>query len=62
LERFTERGRRVVVLAQDVARALEHDYRVTSHGKRAHEPRRSHTAAVRLLGVEILVGSAIRGH
>src|SRR5215217_1514802 len=30
-ERFTERGRQVVVLAQDEARALKHDYIGTEH-------------------------------
>ncbi len=30
-ERFTERARRVVVLAQDEARGLEHDYIGTEH-------------------------------
>jgi hypothetical protein len=30
-ERFTERARQVVVLAQDEARALKHDYIGTEH-------------------------------
>ena len=44
-ERFTDRARRVIVLAQEEARTLQHNYIGTEHlllGLRGSPPRRSH--------------------
>jgi ATP-dependent Clp protease ATP-binding subunit ClpC len=35
-ERFTERARQVVVLAQEEARTLKHNYIGTEHKRRCH--------------------------
>ena len=46
-ERFTERARQVVVLAQDEARALKHNYIGTEHLLSASSAKRGRRARAR---------------
>jgi ATP-dependent Clp protease ATP-binding subunit ClpC len=67
-ERFMERARQVVVLAQDEARALKHNYIGTEHillGLLREEEdlaARVLESFAAALGVGVLVGWAIWGH